>query len=228
VDQGNIAPTAAQHYASQQRICVSSDPKEQDPMKRIGFLLTVSALITLSAVGAVAQSDSLGEYARAVRKEKRPMARKSYSNDNLPTSASISVVGAPQTPAEDEPSAKPQDSKGKQDSDKNAAQKEEKTAESKPPQDEQEWREQISGQKKQIADLEHELDLLQREYKLMVADYYADAGAQLRDQKKWGEEETRYHSDIAEKQKKIEDAKTQLQEMEEEARKAGMPSSVSE
>ena len=195
-------------------------------MRRIGFMLAVGAVVVASALGAAAQSESLGDYARAVRKEKRPPAKKVYTNDNLPSTASISVVGPPAPSPEEKPAAKPQDEKSKPDKDKD--QKGSKTSENKAPQDEQGWRDQLDSQKKKIADLEHELDLLQREYKLRVADYYGDAGNQLRDPKKWAEEDAKYRTDLADKQKQIEEAKAQLQDLEEQARKAGMPSSVSE
>jgi len=191
-------------------------------MRRIGFMLAVGAVVVASAVGAAAQSESLGDYARAVRKEKRPPAKQVYSNDNLPTSASISVVGSPTESTQEKPADKPQDEKQKQ------PPKDSKAEETKAPQDEQGWRDQLSEQKKKVSDLEKELDLLQREYKLQVADYYADAGTQLRDSKKWAEEETKFRADIAEKQKQLDEAKAKLQDTEEQARKAGMPSSVSE
>jgi len=199
-------------------------------MKRIEFMLAVSAVVLASAIGAAAQSESLGDQARAVRKEKRPPAKKSYTNDNLPTAASISVVGPLAESSEEKLAAKPPEEKPKPEGQQNPVQKENKASENekREPQDEQEWRDQIAGQNKKISDLEHELDLLQREYKLMVADYYADAGTQLRDQKKWTDEDAKYRADIAAKQKQVEEAKTQLQDMEEQARKAGMPSSVAE
>ena len=76
--------------------------------------------------------------------------------------------------------------------------------------------------------MEHELDLLQREFKLQVANYYADAGNELRDQKNWSDQETKFKTDIADKQKQLDDAKAQLQDMEEQARKAGVPNSLTE
>ena len=197
-------------------------------MKRVELVLAVSIAMLACVIGVAAQSDSLGDVARAARKEKRPTAKKSYTNDNLPSTTPINVVGEPKAGAEEEPVIKTQDSNEKQDGDKKTAQKQEKATQSKEPQDEQEWHDQIAEQKKQISDLQHELDLLQREYKLQVADYYADAGAQLRDPKAWGEQEAKYRADIAEKQKQIDEAKAQLQDMEEEVRKAGMSSSVSE
>ena len=195
-------------------------------MKRIAFMLAVTAVVATMAMAAAAQDSSLGDYARAVRQEKRPPAKKLYTNDNLPTTASISVVGSTATNPEEKPAAKPQDEKPKADKDKD--QNESKTTENKAPQDEQGWRDQLNAQKKKIADLDRELDLVQREYKLRVTEYYADAGNQLRDPKKWAEEDAKYRNDIADKQKQAEEAKTQLQDMEEQARKAGMSSSVSE
>lgn len=197
-------------------------------MKRIEFMLAVIAVVVATAMAAAAQADSLGDYARNVRKEKRSPAKKVYTNDNLPSTASISVVGPLAPSPEEKPAAKPQDEKSKRDKDKDKDQKGSKTSENKAPQDEQGWRDQLDAQKKKTVDLEHELDLLQREYKLRVADWYGDAGTQMRDQKKWADEETKFRTDIADKQKQVEESKAQLQDMEEQARKAGMASSVSE
>lgn len=191
-------------------------------MKRIGFMLTLSAVLLTCAIEVTAQSESLGDQVRAIRKQKRKPATKVYTNDNLPTSASISVVGPIAEGSTDEkPAAKPQDENEKH------VQKENKSEEKKPL-DEQAWRDQFSEQKKKISDLEHELDVLQREYRLQITNYYADAGSKLRNERAWAEEDATFRTNIAEKQKQIEDAKAQLQDMVEQARKAGMPTSVSE
>ena len=185
-------------------------------MRRIEFMLAVGALVASFALGALAQSESLGDAARAARKEPRKPAKMVYTNDNLPTTASISVVGAP--PAEEaaqEPAAKPKVEKAK------IATKEGKPEEKKTAEGDQVTGDQFADQKKKIADLEKDVDLLQREYKLQVADYYADAGTQLRDPKKWAEQETKFRTDIADRQKQVDEAKAQLQDMEEQARKAG-------
>jgi len=188
-------------------------------MKRIGCKLAVSVVVVASAQAAGAQSESLGDYARAARKQKRPAAKMVYTNDNLPTTTIISVVG-PSATTDENPAEKLQDEKEKQE------QKEGKTSENKAPQGEQEWQDQISAQKKKIADLERELDLLQREYKLQVANYYADAGTQLRDRKDWADQEAKFRADVADRQKQISEAKAQLQDLEEQARKAGVSSSA--
>jgi len=147
-------------------------------MKRIKFMLAVGAVAVACVLGASAQSESLGDAARAARKEPRPPAKKVYTNDNLPTTASISVVGAP--PAEEgeqKSAAKPPEAR------QPAPAKEAKAEEKKAPQSDQAWQSKFEDQKKTVAALEKELDLLQREYKLQVANYYADAGNALRDSK---------------------------------------------
>jgi len=182
-------------------------------MRRIGYVLAVSAMVVASTLAATAQSESLGDYARAVRKQKRPPAKMVYTNDNLPTTTTISVVGQPPLATEENPAAAgPPDEKAK------AEPKEGKASEANA-------QDQISQQKKKIAEQERELDLLQREYKLQVANYYADAGTQLRDQKNWSDQEAKFRADIADKQKQIDEAKAQLQDMEEQARKADAQSS---
>jgi hypothetical protein len=201
-------------------------------MKRIEFMLAVSFAMFAFVAGAAAQSDSLGDYARAVRKEKRPVAKKSYTNDNLPNSASISIVGAPDPAGVQDnqqgeaPAAKLPDDKSKQD--KGKAQKEDSAVEKKTPQDDKEWAGQIADQKKHIADLEHELELLQREHNLRVADYYGNPSYGLAEQKKWLDDETKSRAEIADKQKQVDQAKAELQEMEEGARKASVTSSPAE
>ena len=82
-------------------------------MKRItyvGFAGMMMAGILLALAGAHAQS--LGDYARTVRKDKdkdkdqKPAAVKKYDNDNLPKNDQLSVVGpAPEEPAKTDAAA---------------------------------------------------------------------------------------------------------------------------
>ena len=198
-------------------------------MRRIGYMLATSAVVAVCALGAVAQEESLGDAARAARKEKRPPAKMVYTNDNLPTNTIISVVGPPpvaeEKPAADEKPAPAEKAPAKLSDDKDKekpalkeGEKETKAAETKTLQTEQEWQDLMSAQKKKIAELEHELDLDQREYKLQVAQYYADAGTQLRDQKDWADREVKFRADIADKQKQIDEAKAGLKDLEEQQR----------
>jgi hypothetical protein len=203
-------------------------------MRRIAGVAISAITLALLAGSAWAQTGSpLGDYARAVRKEKRPPATKVYTNDNLPTGGGgVSVVGPSPEPAADK-SEKTEDKSEKSSEKSDEKEKKDKPAsEAKPdgktPEGALAWREKFVAQNKKIADLKRELDLLEREYKLRVAAYYADAGWQLRDPKAWTEEEAKYRSDIADRQKQLEQAKAQLEDMKEQARQAGAPASVSE
>ena len=80
----------------------------------------------------------------------------------------------------------------------------------------------IDSQKAEIATLSTQADLAEREFKLQVANYYADAGNSLRDPKKWADERDAKQKEINDKKAAIEAAKAKLQDLFEEARKAGL------
>ena len=75
---------------------------------------------------------------------------------------------------------------------------------------------------------EYELDVVQREYRLRAAVMYADVGNRMRNSAQWDKEDTDYKQKIADKQKTLDDAKQKLEDMKEQARKAGAPASVRE
>ncbi len=180
-------------------------------MKRIlGLCLGISLLASLAA------AQSLGEIARRQRQQKKPSASRVYTNDDLPTSAPINI-GAASTATE----AKPAENVERQ-AEQKAATPEDKAKINA------EWKARFDEQKKAISLLERELGVLQGEYKQQVALYYADAGNQLRDQRKWADEQRKYDADIAAKQKALAEARQKLEDMKEEARKAGVPSSVTD
>ena len=85
-----------------------------------------------------------------------------------------------------------------------------------------EIKQKIDDQKSKIAELTHELDLDQREYRLRAATFYGDAGAQLRNSAQWSKDDAQYKSDLDSKQKAITAAQQQLGDLQEQARKAGM------
>ena len=91
-----------------------------------------------------------------------------------------------------------------------------------------EWKKKIAQQKDQIDLLSRELDVLQREYRLRAAAFYADAGNRLRNSGTWDKEDATYKQQIDQKQKALADAKQQLDDMQEQARKSGVPSSMRE
>ena len=177
----------------------------------------ILGLSILLPAAVFAQQQSLGDAARQARKNKQPdPARKVITNDDIATTkpaSDTSSASQPATPAADASKEKSADDKAKLSDDDQAKL-------------DKEWQVKIGAQKDQIALLERELDVLQREDKLRATNYYADAGNRLRDPKKYAEDDRKYQDDIAAKQKAIEDAKTKLEQMKEDARKAGASASA--
>ena len=216
-------------------------------MKRVALLwLTTSLFVTLLAGFASAQSQSLGDYARQVRKQKgqKSAVSKGFDDDSMPKSESISVVGQPrpQQPAEDASNTKSKDAG--QDAQSNTDNKDDTRPEAQAKADvaqnpapplrkkdggserdklNQDWQKKLDEQKKQIDLLSRELDVLQREYRLRAAAMYADAGNRMRNAGQWDKEDADYKEKIAAKQQSVDDAKQKLEDMKEEARKAGVP-----
>lgn len=209
-------------------------------MKRILYVGLVFAMfITLASSVTTAQTatpapdqSSLGDYARKTHKDPNAKAKpKVFDNDNLPTEDKLSVIGeaAPTTTADASaadaaskaaapapgkdaaaapPAASPEDERAK------------KQAEYKT------WQDKIAAQKSSIDLASRELDVLQKEYQLRAAAVYADVGNRLRNSGQWDKEEADFKQKIADKQKAVDDAKQKLDDMQEEARKAGVPAAM--
>jgi hypothetical protein len=181
-------------------------------MKRIMKVwMAIAALILLGASGVSAQS--LGDYARAVRKKKpqAETATRHYDNDNLPTNEQLSVVG-PETAA---------GAKGGQNT-PNSQVRDPKAVEAERQQAADDLQRKMDTQKAKIDALNHELELDQREYRLRAASFYGDAGTRLRNSAQWSKDDGQYKSDMDSKQKAIDAARQQLTDLQEQARKAGM------
>jgi hypothetical protein len=189
----------------------------------LGFVFTLSTLLSFQAAAQIPPApqdqSSLGDYARKVRKDPAaPKAKpKVFDNDNLPASDKLSIVGQPAetasaaTPADDKDAAaaKPaEDDKAKKEAEWKA------------------WQGKLAAQKDQIDLSTRELDVLQREYQLRAAAMYADAGNRIRNSAEWDKADADYKQKIADKQKAIDDGKQKLTDMQEEARKAGVPSAM--
>lgn len=218
-------------------------------MKRVLLGSTVAICLTfaLSALSNAQDSaPSLGDYARSVRQNK-PQAPKAaakvYDNDTIPSATTISVVGpATQTVADnkdtsqadsktadakssDQADAKPADAKAsdKPAVDNRAGDKaaEKKTAEIKPGQSLEERQKAFDIWEKKIADQKKKVDQLTRD----LNDYQHNST--LAQVSVWPETQ-KYGQGLAEKQKALDQAKTELSNLQEQARKAGVPSSVTE
>jgi hypothetical protein len=190
---------------------------------------------TESTSQASPAGQSLGDYARQVRKEPDGKPKKKvFDNDNLPKEDKLSVVGnapapgaeatapaeskpaetANAAPAKAEAGAPPADTSKMDQAQKDAALKQ--------------WGDKIKSQQETIDLLTRELDVVQREYQIRAAAMYADVGNRLRNSADWDKQDAQYKQQIADKQKALDDAKQKLEDLREEARKAGVPSSVRE
>jgi hypothetical protein len=215
-------------------------------MKRVAYFSLVVIVLLGAFLGlAAAQSDSLADAARAARKDKKETPKK-FDNDNLPKTDKLSVVGKP----EPQPSAKSaeQASQSKPESEAKPEAKSEEKSEAQPeaesgdsgkkPADgdeakegqakNQQWKDKIAEQSHQVDLLTRELDVMQREYQLRAAAFYADAGNRLRNQGTWDKEDAQYKKQLDAKQKELATAKQELEDLKEQARKAGVPAGMRE
>jgi hypothetical protein len=202
-------------------------------MKRVvlGSMAAIFFLIGLSAIArAQAQSASLGDYARSV-KQNKPQGTKApakvFDNDNLP-SATISVVGtAPQTATDAAKDSQQPDAKADDKTAASTPKTGEKAAEKKAgteikpgqsPEERQKafdgWKTRIADQKKKVDQLAHDLDDFQHNSTLAQVSLWPET--------------QKYGQGLADKQKALAQAKAELSDLQEQARKAGVPASVAE
>ena len=189
----------------------------------------IAAMILAGAMATPAKaqdSQPLGDYARAVRKDKKPTNAKQFDNENMPVDDKLSVVGgagsSSDSPAQNTADAASSDKKG-----------DDKPPAIQPGQSQEDrqktydaWKDKLADQKAKMDLLNRELDVEQREYQLRAAAMYADAGNRLRNSGNWDKEDADYKQKIAEKKKAADAAKQELDDMQEDARKAGVPESA--
>lgn len=189
---------------------------------RVMLAAVAAALLALPVLAQGTQPDSqksLADLARDAQKNKPAPspATKVWTNDNIPTTTGISTVGTADTGGSASAGGEGQSAAA------------ETTARS--PEElkklEQEWRKKFQDQKDKIALLERELTVSKRENQIRATTYYADAGNRMRyeNQAKYAEDDRKYQAEAAEKQKQIDEAKQKLEDMREELRKAGLPTS---
>jgi len=191
-----------------------------------GLMPLASSAQNLSAPAANPPETSLGNYARNLKKDKKPQAAKKFDNDNLPTNDKLSVVGAASGASSDSQGTAPNSDQQTAASNKTQVAPGQSQADRQKVYDD--WKDKLATQQSQIDSLSHELEITQGEYKLRAAAMYGDAGARLRNQATWDKEDADFKQKIAEKQKAIEEAKQKMNDLQEDARKSGVPSSVSE
>ena len=191
-------------------------------MKRLVLLI----VICVSALIVSAGAQSVVDVARASRaRQKANPNAKVIDNDVIPSAIDASSYASPYA------SAKASDDK-KDDSSakKDAAKDENKTGDKTSTADDDQknidsWMKLINDEKKEIRQLERELNVAQREAGVRSAVYYADAGTMLRDSAKYAEDNRKLQAEIETKTQALASAKQKLADLEEQARKAGVPSS---
>lgn len=204
---------------------------------------TVLLLITLVVMFALcAGAQSVVDVAKQTRaKQKANPNARVIDNDVIPSTIEISSSSAPaanssapsaatastadtKSGATSIPAETRKDEPGKQD----AAKDDKASSEKSPSADDDKknidaWKKQINDQKKEISQLERELNVAQREAGLHNAVYYADAGAMLRDSARFADDSRKLQAEIDSKSQALADAKQKLADLQEDARKAGVP-----
>jgi hypothetical protein len=183
--------------------------------------LVIAILVLLGIGGAAAQS--LGDYARAARKNKDKAEPSStsrhYDNDNLPANQPLSVVGPPSAA---DANAAPEEEDAKSKSSENVAPVNPSAADAERQKTEDEWKKKLDAQKEKVDSLNHDLDLQQREYRLRVATQYDSQGNRIQNAGQWGKEDAQYRNDAEAKQKALEAAQQELNDLQDQAHKAGV------
>jgi hypothetical protein len=193
-------------------------------MKRV-FSSFVFAVLIAGVLSAAAAAQSLGDAARELRAKKPAPSpgAKVYTNDTIASGASAASASESQPAARASESTAPAASSAAAGSESSSGSAADERAKA-----EADWKQKFAEQRKAITQLERELDVLKRENKLRAAAFYADAGNRLRDEKKYAEDDRRYQAETAAKEQEVAAAKQKFADMQEQARKAGMPSRVSD
>jgi|SwirhisoilCB2_FD_contig_71_126595_length_736_multi_3_in_0_out_0_1 hypothetical protein len=204
-------------------------------MKKLSGVILATFVLML--VGT-AMSQSLADQAKAVRQQSKKSATKVYTEDDLPSvpeskmaeeSHAAEATATNAEAAKEAPSAAAASGDaGASDANKEdeaAAKEKEEAAKVAAEAQANDLKAKVSDKQEEVKSLEKELDLMQRENKLRQASYYGDAGTQLRDQKKWADEQRQYQTDLEAKQKALAEAKEKLDDTREQARKSGISES---
>ena len=205
-------------------------------MKKL-FLLSVMCLFAAMTFAQQASAQqSLGDVARANRAKKHPNSSETkLDDDNMARTSTPSASAEPDAKADDKKAddkdadakdvdAKDTDGKTADSKDADAKDAKKDTAADAQKQKSEELQKQIDAQTKEVAMLQRELDVAQREARLRAASYYGDAGTMLRDQAKYADDTRKSQSEIDGKKQALDAAQQKLSDLQEQARKTGMPS----
>ena len=178
-------------------------------MKHLRQLASALLVVIVVAIGA-ASAQSLGDYARTVRKNKTEptSATRTFDNDNLPTGGTLSVVG-PASATDGSPAgATPVPSPDKATSDRQKAA--------------DDWKAKLANQQQKVDGLNKEIEKEQADSRLRAAVAASDPASRLRNAGEWGKEDADAQNSLDQKQKALDAARQELDQMQEDARKAGV------
>lgn len=178
------------------------------------------AILVLAATALAWAQEPLGDVARQERAKPKPHAAKVITDDDLSSAKAKVLADDPTATAEkrtdsdegEEASADGKPAKGKN---------EPLTAAEKIKQIEM-WKTKVATQEAKVHSLDEQVQQIDRDYRLRMSAYYADLGMRLRDEAHWADEEKKYHEDIAAKQKERDAERDKLQDMKDEALRAGV------
>src|SRR5262249_36771499 len=141
-------------------------------MKRVVCLtVAIVMMVAGSVICGMSQSQPLGDYARAVKKAKSASAKssKTYDNDTMRNTGTVSVVGAATGESDASSASNPEE---KSDAEKKPEMKAGQSAEDR---DKAlgDWKQKIDDQKGKVDLLSREVNVLQRERQVKQADFYS-------------------------------------------------------
>ena len=184
-------------------------------------LLALTTILFVFAVEyALPQSNasapSLADAARQARKARKASPERTWTNDDFstpvitapPAAAVAGTAGAPPEAGAAAADAKPLGPVEKAVALRAA------------------WKEKIDIQRKVIADLEAQSGKSSEELKQRSSAAYADLGVRLRNEQKFVADDTKIRTDEAKRQESLAAARAQLDQLLEEARKAGVEGSI--
>jgi len=196
-----------------------------------GTFLTLVVIAFGTCAFAQSKTPSVADAARANRKQKVQTDRTVWTNENIATMSKEDAAPAasPATDAEKtdkaaEPTAevkKECDKTKDADCEKTEAKEKEKAVDEAAKKSD-DYKSKLKDLQDNLADLQKEASLNEREWKLAQAAYYGDAGTQLRNQKKFADDQSGHQNDMQKLQKEIEDATKKIEDLKEQARKDGV------
>ena len=201
-------------------------------LSQISGLLIVTGLFS----GLAVAQDSLADAARQQKKQKQAKVtavRDVFTNDKLPREGVISTVGAhvSESDAVTPDSAQAQAPDAAAGANGDASDASGKPADAKPVDDAQkrqkgweEWRDKIEKQKSSVEQMQKDNEQAETDFRVRANTFYSSPLSRVNNGVAEAKGEATAKDQIALQKKSLDDAKQKLEDMQEEARRAGVPS----